>query len=125
MGEGVEGAEKDWGAEEEAEAEARSEAVPVRVPRVLLDAAAVGEAATLALEEREGLPDALACMLLDGLPVARVDMLPLALTDAQPLAVRVPPCLPAPEAVLTTLAEAETEGDRDAPLVPEAAAEAE
>jgi hypothetical protein len=125
MGEGVEGAEKDWGADEEAEAEARGEAEPVRVPRVLLDAAAVGEAATLALEERDGLPDALAHMLLDGVPVSRGEMLPLALMDAQPLAERVLPRPPAPEAVLTTLKEAEAEGDSDAPLVPEAAAEAE
>jgi len=125
-GESVESADKDWGTDEEAEAEAKSEAVPVLVLRVLFDAAAVGEALTLALEEMEGLPDALARSLLEGVPVlSRMEREPLALKDAQPLAERVPPCPPSPEAVLPLLAEAEAEGDSDATLVPEAAGEAE
>ena len=124
-GESVESTEKDWSTDEEAEAEAKSEAVPVLVLRVLFDAAAVGEALRLALEEMEGLPDALARSLLEGVPVSRMERVPLSLTDAQPLAERVPPCPPSPEALLPLLAEAEPEGDSDAPLVPEAAAEAE
>ena len=91
---------------------------------MLLDAAAVGEAAILALEEAEGLLDTLAHTLVEGVPEARMEKVPLALMDVQQLAERVPPRPPAPEAVLTLQAEAEAEGDSVAPLVPEAAAEA-